>query len=313
MTAGRPPLVALDVGGTTIKGAVDTGDGPRGHLRRPTPRDRGPEAVVAAVLDAAAELVDLAGRAHGRRPAAVGVACLGLVDPGTGTAVLSAATGWSDVPLAALVRERTGVPAVLVHDIAAAATAEAALREPGPAPVLFVAIGTGIGGSTVLDGRPVAGAHHRPGEIGHVPVGGSDVRCGCGRSGCLERVASGSALAQAYARRTGTAVHGALEVADRAAAGDPDAVAVWDRGCAALAEALILYSVLVDPALVVLGGGVSLAGDRLVVPVRRALEQGLGLPGVPAVETARLGDGAALAGAFLAAADLAGVPAGAPR
>lgn len=306
MIAPPAPLVAIDVGGTTIKGAIDAGDGPRAQRRWPTPRDRGPEAVVAAVLDAATELVTLAGEAAGRPPSAIGVASLGVVDPVRGVAVLSAATGWTDVPLAAAVGERTGVPAVLVHDIGAAAAAEAAARPgPPPGPLCFVAVGTGIGGAVVVDGRPVTGAHHRLGEIGHVPVSGSDEPCGCGRRGCLERVASGAALVRAYRERTGVEdPAGAAGIARRAAAGDADAAAVWDRGCAALAEALVLSSVLLDPAVIVLGGGVALAGEQLLAPVRAGIARGLGrLPGTPAVEAARLGDGAALAGAFAAAAE----------
>lgn len=299
------PQVVLDVGGTTIKGAIDLGDGLRDHRRWPTPRGTGPDAVVAAVVDAAAELTAAATRTAGTPPVAIGAACMGLVDPVGGIAVRSAAAGWSRVPLAALIAERTGVRTALVHDIAAAATAEAAVRtDAGPAPLFFVAVGTGVGGATVVGGRPVIGAHHRAGEIGHIPVPGHDEPCGCGRRGCLERVVSAAGMVRAYTARTGTDPGGALGVAERASAGEPDAVAVWRGACDALADALTVYSVLVDPAVIVLGGGVALAGDQLVGPVRERLRARLGLPGVPVVEAARLGDGAALLGARTAAADL---------
>lgn len=300
--SGPGPIVALDVGGTTVKGAVDTGSGARAHRRWRTPREQGPDAVVATVLDAAQELVELTREVAGRPPARIGMACLGLVDPVMGVAVLSAATGWTEVPLAALVRARTGVPVSLVHDVGAAALAEAHHRPRSVAPLFFLAIGTGIGGATIIDGRPVLGGHHRPGEIGHVGVPGCDELCGCGRRGCLELVASAAGLVRGYVGRTGQEVSGAVEIARRADAGDRDAAAVWERGVGALVDALTACSLVLDPDVIVIGGGVALAGEQLIRPIQDGLTERLGVLGAPTVETARLGDNAALSGAFLAAA-----------
>jgi glucokinase len=299
--------VALDVGGTTIKGGVMSGGGGLLVGRRwPTPREHGPDAVVGAVVAAAEEMVELAVATAGTRPDAIGIACLGLVDSRAGVAILSANVGWSHVPLAAIVADRVGLPVALVHDIAAAAIAEARERPAeATAGMLFVAIGTGIGGTPVVGGKPVPGAHHRPGEIGHIPVTGGTEACGCGRRGCLETVASGAALARAYRERTGAPESvSAAEIAGLAERGDADAFAVWHRGCDALAEALTLYSILMDPRLIVLGGGVSLAGERLLDPVRRGIADRLHLPGTPAVAAAKLGDQAALLGAAISAREL---------
>ncbi|MGH3626875.1 MAG: ROK family protein, partial [Sciscionella sp.] len=220
----------------------------------------------------------------------------------------STTLGWSNVPLADLVGERVDLPVVLVHDIGAAAAAEATRMSGGAtANALFVGLGTGIGGCPIIEGQLLRGAHQRAGEIGHIAVCGADTPCGCGRSGCLETVASGRAIASAYracARDDGPMT--ALEVAQAAERGDPVAAGVWTRACEALADGLATYSTLLDPGLVVLGGGLSLAGDRLLRPVRSHLATALALPGRPEVIAARFGDRGALHGAAIAARRLVG-------
>jgi len=297
-------VVGLDVGGTSIKGAVVAPSGEVLATRRwPTPRADGPAAVASAVAAAALEIVDLARCTPGGAPAAVGIASLGLVDTSAGVAVQSTNVGWSNVPLVQIVAGRVDLPVVLVHDIAAAAAAEAA-QLPGKSRnnCLFVAIGTGVGGSPVLGGKPVRGAHGRAGEIGHIPVRGGTERCGCGQTGCLETLASGRAIARAYRARTHddtptTAAH----VAAAAARGDSAATEVWSRACEALAEALATYSILMDPEVVVVGGGLSLAGRQLLDPVRAGFTARLALPGAPEILAARLGDQGGVRGAAIAA------------
>jgi glucokinase len=297
-------VVALDVGGTTIKSAVVSAAGEVLIARRwPTPCEEGPDAVVAAVEAAALETVDLARFTFGAAPSAVGVASLGLVDTGAGVAVLSSNVGWSNVPLVQIVAARVDLPVVLVHDIAAAAVAEATqLSIKSRTNFLFVAIGTGVGGTPVVGGEPVRGAHGRAGEIGHIPVRGATDACGCGQTGCLETVASGRAIARAYRARThNDAPTTAAHVAAAAARGDSAAAEVWSHACEALAEGLAMYSILMDPQVVVLGGGLSLAGQQLLDPVRDGIATRLPMPGVPEVVAARFGDQAAILGAAIAA------------
>jgi len=297
-------VAALDVGGTTIKGAVVAADGTLSAERRwPTPLRAGPDVVISAVTMAAREIVDLARETDSALPVALGIASLGLVDTETGTAVRSSTVGWSNVPLAKLAAADVDLPVVLVHDIAAAATAEATLlAAPARANFLFVGIGTGIGGAMVLNGEPVRGAHQRAGEIGHIRVRGSAQGCGCGQTGCLETIASGRAIAGSYQARTHRhPAETAARVAAAAANGDPVATEVWSRACEALAEALATYSILMDPALIVLGGGLSLAGENLLGPVRDGLAARITLPGLPELIAARWGDRGALIGAALAA------------
>ncbi len=295
-------IAALDVGGTTLKGLVTRSGEVVAERRWPTPRAGGPERTVSAVLDAAQELCDLCGSVVGQRPDAVGVAALGLVDAHSGVALRSSTVGWSDVPLAGLVGARVGVPVFLSHDIAAAAFAEVALLGDDTQNVLFLAIGTGIGATVVVDGVPVGGAHHRAGEIGHVPVTGGMLPCGCGRHGCLETLASGRAIGEAYAARSGRAGTTAHQVAVAAAAGDAVAVDVWRRATDALAEVLATCSMILDPSTIVVGGGLSHAGPQLLSPVAEGIRARLPFPGAPAVVAARLGDRAAMLGAATIAA-----------
>ncbi len=298
-------IAALDVGGTTLKGLVTRSGEVVAERRWPTPRG-GPERVISAVVDAAQQLCDLCVSVTGSVPDAVGVAALGLVDADAGVALRSSTVGWSDVPLASLVRERVGVPVFLAHDIASAASAEVALLADDTRNVLFLAIGTGIGATLVVEGVPVGGAHHRAGEIGHVPVTGAVLECGCGRRGCLETVASGRAIGEAYAARSGRASTTAQQVAVAATGGDVVAVQVWRRATDALAEVLATCSMILDPSTIIVGGGLSHAGPQLLAPVDRGIRARLPFPGAPAVVTARLGDRAAMLGvATIAAARLA--------
>lgn len=295
-------IAALDVGGTTLKGLVSRSGDVVAERRWPTPRDGGPDAVVSAVVDAAAELCDLCESATGAAPAAVGVATLGLVDAEAGVAVRSSTVGWTGVPLARLVGERVHLPVHLAHDIAAAAFAEVALIGDAIDNVLFLAIGTGIGATTVIDGVPVAGAHHRAGEIGHVRVAGGVLECGCGQRGCLETVASGRAIAEAYRMRCGLASATAHQVALAASSGDVVAADVWRRATLALAEVLATCSMILDPSTIIVGGGLSHAGPQLLAPVTQAMSERLPFAGVPTVVAARLGDRAAMLGMAMIAA-----------
>lgn len=308
-------VASLDIGGTTLKGGVVDGSVILAERRWPTPVHRGAVAVVDAVVDAADELCAVCESVTGRAPEVVGLASLGLVDVDAGVAVQSSTLGWSDVPLVRLVRERVGVPVVLSHDIGAAAVAELALLDVDEQTnVVFVAIGTGIGATAVVNGQPVRGAHRRAGEIGHLPVADGVLRCGCGRQGCLETVASGRAIGAAYLTLSGaTGPVTAQDVAHAAASGDVVAIGVWQRATRALAEALATYSMLIDPSAIILGGGLSLAGEQLIGPVVAGLPAYLPFAGVPRVVVAQYADRAAMLGAAMLAADAVSNPCDVPE
>jgi glucokinase len=189
-----------------MKAALVGADGTLLHRdRRSTGRDRGPEAVVADILDFAADLRAHGAERYGESAGAAGIAVPGIVDEARGTAVYSANLGWRDVPLRSLLADRLRMPVALGHDVRTGGLAEGRVGAGrGTDRFLFVALGTGIAGAIGIGGRVESGAHGFAGEIGHIVVrpGGAD--CPCGQRGCLERYASAAAVGAAGPRPAGT-------------------------------------------------------------------------------------------------------------
>ena len=312
MSAAPAPagqVIACDVGGTTIKAGLVGASGAVSHaLTVPTPivADDG-DATATAVLDRVAGLVTELSAAAGTPPAALGVVVPGLVDAAAGVARYSENLGWRDVPFARRLSEITGLPVTFDHDVRAAGAAEQQLGAGrGRRDVAFVPIGTGISAALVLDGRPYAGGGWA-GEIGHIDVG-SGLACACGGTGCLETVATAAAIGRRYTQRSGHPVRGALGVAERLAAGDPDAAEVWDEAVGALAFALAVTAAVAAPELIVIGGGLSGAGDVLLQPLRRRLDARITAPQRrPELRITALGDQGGLLGAALLTWQQAGV------
>ncbi|HET6533248.1 MAG TPA: ROK family protein [Actinoplanes sp.] len=297
-------VIALDVGGTAMKCALVGPDGRVHHAERhPTLTARGPAAVTADILDVAAGLAGKA-RADGLEVVAAGVVVPGVVDEAAGVAVWSSNVGFRDVPLRALITERLGVPAALGHDVRAGGMAEARLGAGrDQRHVLFIAIGTGIAAAHVVNGTAFAGAHGAAGEVGHVIVRPGGPPCGCGARGCLESLASASAIGRRYAELSGVSGVVAFDVAARAAAGEPLATAVWTEAVEALADGLLTAQALYDAGVIVLGGGLAEAGEALLAPLRTALHQRITFHRVPQLVRAALGDTAGCLGAALLALD----------
>jgi glucokinase len=292
--------VAIDVGGTVIKCAlVDDSGAVRHAERRVTGADRGQAAVLATIVDTAADLVATAAAA-GLRAVACGVVVPGVIDELNGVAEWSSNLGVRDVPLRDLVATRIGLPVALGHDVRAGALAEARLGAGRTTRrMFFVAIGTGIAGGFAVDGRIDPGAHGAGGEIGHVAVRtGPDARpCGCGGLGCLEAYASAASIARAY-REPGVT---AADVVTRARAGEAKANQIWRDAVTVLADGLLTGIALYDPEIIVLGGGLAEAGAFLVQPLGRALAERRTFHRLPELRKAELGDEAGCHGAALLA------------
>lgn len=295
-------VIAIDVGGTSLKCAIVGADGrPRTLFRQPTGRSRGPEAVVAALLDVAERLAaDCAGP-----PDAAGVVVPGFVDSDSGIARYSANLGWRDVPLRALLADRLGLPVALGHDVRAGGLAEA--RAGGHRDALFVPLGTGVAAAHVVDGVAVTGAHATAGELGHVIVRPGGPLCGCGRRGCLEAVVGAPAIARDYTALTGAEVPVA-EIAARVVAGEPAATTVWTGMIDALADGLLIAIAMRDPEVIIIGGGLAESGDALFVPLRALLSERHGVLPLPPLLPAVLGEDAGVLGAAHLARDLRNHP-----
>lgn len=298
-------VLAFDVGGTDMKSAIVDAEGRVLGLRRtPTPRDSGDPA--GAIVAALAELARLhRSEAPGVQPIAAGVSVPGLVDERAGVGIFASNLGWRDAPIRELADRALGLPVAFGHDVRAAGDAEHRLGAArGLGDVVVLAIGTGIAGSLVLDGRPYSGGGFA-GELGHALSDPDGDPCTCGARGCLETIASAGAIARRYAAASGNSVPGAREVLAAAQSGDADAVRIWDDAVRALAEAIARLVASIAPEAVVIGGGLAQAGPALFEPLGERLDGLLSFHRRPALIRARLGDDAGLLGTALAARDLA--------
>jgi glucokinase len=279
-------------------------------LRRATPA-ASPERTAAVIAEVVTEL-------HGRHGArAVGVGAAGFVDETAGTVAFAPNLAWRGEPLRAKVAAMVGLPVTMDNDGNASAWAEfrfGAAR--GHANVVFVSVGTGIGAGLVLNGRLYRGRWGMAGEPGHVRVVPDGRLCGCGNRGCWEQYASGSALvteARDLAMRSAggarrllqlaggdPAAIGGLQVTEAAREGDPAALRCFSIVGGWLGQGLADLTAILDPGCIVVGGGVSEAGDLLLGPARAAFGKALTGAGYrPRAEIARaaLGADAGIVGA----------------
>lgn len=264
------PTIGIDVGGTKLESVVLAPDGrERWRERVPTPAGDY-DGTVAAI----AGLVARAEAACGLRGALVGLGTPGSALP-DGRLRNANSTCLNGRRFQADLEHTLGRPLRLANDANCLALSEALDGAAAAAPVVFaVILGTGVGGGLVVDGRLRAGANGLAGEWGHNPLPAPQdderpgPRCYCGRHGCLESWVSGPALAADHARRTAAGRSGgadaraadtpdAHEIVRRAAAGDAAAQATLDRHADRLARALAGVVNLIDPDVIVLGGGLS--------------------------------------------------------
>lgn len=287
--------MAVDVGGTFMKGALVDRAGAIVQVERaPTGVGQG----IDAVVDRMGELI--VRLAKDANAVGAGVVVPGLVDDAAGIARYASNIGWKDLPLRDLLQARTGLPVALSHDVRTGGIAEGLIGAArGVRDFLFLPIGTGIAGALVLNGRTYSGSRGMGGEIGHTPVVVFGERCACGQQGCLETYASAAAVARRYTAASGNAVTGAQDVLSRSAAGDEIATRIWSETISALATALASYTLLLDPEMVVIGGGLGEAGEALFAPLRAELPQRLVFRDPPPLVPAALGDAAGTLGAAI--------------
>jgi glucokinase len=264
--APHGPVLGLDIGGTKLAvGVVDARGSVLSFLRAPT-ADRGPDETLAHLFDLGRRAVNEAGV----EVAAVGIGCGGPLDSEHGILIAPLhLPGWRDVPVTALASEAFGRPAFLENDATAAAAAEHRFGAGvGTRHMVYLTISTGVGGGGIVDGHLYRGAEGNGSEFGHVTVDWHGRTCrGCGRKGCLEAYVSGTSISE-RAAEAGLPDLTASQVAERAAGGDAVAAAVWDETIEALACGLTSIVNLLEPELVVIGGGVSNTGEALLTPVR---------------------------------------------
>ncbi|BDI21732.1 ROK family protein [Herbiconiux sp. L3-i23] len=325
MEAVSRAVLGLDIGGTKLAvGVVSPDGGVAGFLVEPTRKHEGYRTVIRRLFEMGQRSIEIARSegvlGAGEAPAVVGISCGGPLDAARG--VLTGPLhlpDWIDVPIVAMAEETFGVPAALENDATAAAYGEYCFGAGrGTSTMIYLTVSTGVGGGSVINGRLHRGAAGNGGEFGHIQVrpGG---RPGYGkRAGTLEAYASGTAIAQRAAEAVaalsevgGTSALSALtvvraeDVTKAAREGDPLAKSIWDETTELLAAAITDLVNILEPDLVVLGGGVTRAGDMLLDPVRAGVLADAMPPAAAAVriELAQLGDTVGVVGAGAIALD----------
>lgn len=285
MTVLPESVLALDLGGTQLRTALVLGDGRViGRRASRTPRADSDTIVTACAEQLHATLDDVAAsisREAVAQPIALAISAPGPLDPFLGVLLDPPnlhRTLWN-FPLAARLGERLGLPAVMERDTQVAVLAEGDVGAArGLTDYVYLTISTGIGGGVVSGGRLLRGADGLANELGHMTIDINGPTCGCGATGHLEAISSGTAIAHA-AREAGLARHGttefgAREVAAAADDGDPIAARIMDRARAAFAAAVVSIVDIYNPQRIVVGGGLAVGqGDRLLEPAREAIRR----------------------------------------
>jgi glucokinase len=305
-------IAAIDIGGTKIALGLARLDGePLPFRRFPTRVERGARAIID---EATGELERMAAET-GARIVAVGIGCGGPLDRRRGL-ILSPPNlpGWDEFPVVRQVEERFGVPVRLDNDANAAALGEHEYGAGrGLRNLVYITISTGIGGGLIINGQLVHGVGDGAGEVGHMVVAPGGPPCGCGARGCLEALCSGTSIARRALERlaedvrpsTLRALGGehvtARTVVEAAGAGDPLAGAVWDETIHYLALGLSNIIAALAPEAIILGGGVSAAGDQLLSPLRRRVRESVKIMPVEQVQIlqASLGGDSGIYGALI--------------
>ncbi|QLQ11440.1 MAG: ROK family glucokinase [Nocardioidaceae bacterium] len=307
--------VGIDIGGTKVlSGVVDGSGNVIERLRRPT---LGSD--VRAVEDTIVEVVKEFGSRYDL--AAVGIGAAGFVDATRSIVMFAPHLAWRNEPLRASVAERVRLPVVVDNDANAAGLAECRFGAGvGHRYVMCATLGTGIGGALLIDGRIHRGANGMAGEFGHIQMVEGGHRCPCGNRGCLEQYASGRALereARELIAANSPVAHRLTEicdgdptkltgpdVTDAAKEGDPLSIELLADVGHWLGVGLAGFAAAFDPSLVIIGGGVSDAGNLLLEPTRKSFSRALvgrGFRAEPQIVAARMGPEAN----FIGAADMA--------
>ena len=302
--------IGIDLGGTNIAvGVVDDRHQIAAEASVPAGAHRPAEQVVADMCRAVELALDKAGLTV-RDCASIGVGAPGTCDPERGVVVCAYNLNWFDVPVCRMLTEHFGLPARLSNDANCAALAEVvAGAAVSCRSMVLVTLGTGVGGGIIVDGKIVSGLGGAGGEVGHSILVLDGAPCTCGRRGCWEAYASATALIR-QGREAAAAHPESLlnrytaltgrDVFDAADAGDAAAQAVLERYYVYVAAGVTNLVNILSPEMVLIGGGISRQGERLLAPIRRYVAAncfgGEERP-QPAIQAAKLGNEAGIIGA----------------
>lgn len=266
--------IGMDLGGTNLRAALFDHDGrPAKKLALEMPPDPTPEQAVDVLADTVGKLLG-----RGRSSGTIGLASAGQIDHDTGAIVYSPNHDWHDVPVAAMLHERTGMNVVVENDVNAAALGEyyfGAGEKNGDMAAVFV--GTGIGGGFVFDGKIYLG-EGAAAEIGHMPYRPGGVLCGCGKRGCFEAYAGGVNIGKRYNRalsriKKNAPRASAKDVARLAREGDELASKYWNEALEALSTLAVTLAASLNPRTIVIGGAIGTGTSGLVALLQKAVKE----------------------------------------
>ena len=296
---GSLVVIAIDVGGTNLKAALVQASGRTLVCRSISAGHTGAESVE-RILGLAKDLRSHAEQ-NGHTLVGAGVVTPGMVDSQSGVVRYASTLGWTNIPLGEILEAGLGVPVHVGHDVRSSGLAEDLFgASHGSGDSVLIAIGTGVAASIQSSNHHVVGAIATAGELGHIPVIQDGEFCSCGQSGCLEVYLSGAGLARRYAAFGGEGPADAAAIVTRLGA-DPIADRVWADGIRAFALGLTSLTLLVDPSVIVLTGGVSRAGAALLNPLRDELTASLAWRDAPKLHLSELGTSGSRIGAAVLA------------
>lgn len=285
----------IDIGGTSVKWIVVNSDG---HIVDEGKAISDTENIVEQVAAISVEL-----RQTHPHLKSIGVITPGLVDESKGKVIYASNLALKDTPLGERVREACALPTAVGHDGRSAGLAEGILGAgKGADSYVMIPIGTGISAAMWTGKHMVSGAQFSAGEIGHVPVVLGGDPCNCGQRGCLEVYASARGIARQYAQLTGQDI--GTRAIEKRLGTDPNADHVWDQALRTMALALAQLTFTMDPERIIIGGGLSQAGEIYMAPLRAYVSDLMAWREAPQIVTAALGDMAGRWGAVILACQL---------
>ncbi len=281
--------IGIDIGGTKIAGALVDESGNILRENRVVTPAKDSEALVAAVVDLVNEL------AAGQSVLGVGVAAAGFIDSNQSTVIYAPNLSWRNEPLKERLQAHFDFPVIIDNDANAAGWAEYRYGAGrGYNHMTMLTIGTGVGGAIIVDGHLLRGGFGVAAELGHMRLVPDGIPCGCGQSGCIESYGSGSALLRnAKAMASSNSPEGArlrelesekgqltgAEVYQAILEGDSGALGLLRELGDYLGQAISSLASVLDPEVVVIGGGVSAAGELLLQPIRESYQKHLSARG----------------------------------
>ncbi|WP_044641248.1 ROK family protein [Risungbinella massiliensis] len=302
--------IGIDLGGTNIKlGIINEFGEVLFQVQHPTRGKGNAEESIQQIIHVAQDLAKEAG-IDWIEIQGIGFGLPGFLDIKKGIVKNLTNLFWKDVPIKARLEQAWGKPVKIENDANAAALGEAwSGAGKGVQDLVCITLGTGVGGGVIVNGNLVHGFSDSAGEIGHIVVDPNGVDCNCGKRGCLETISSATGiirLAKEAMVEYGeyTKLSKAIEISPKtvfelAAQNDPAAKEVLEQVVEALAEVLSILSVVLNPARFVIGGGVALAGEQLLEPLRNSWKQKTDPHAAQGVEivAAKLGNDAGMIGA----------------